>query len=158
MTERNWKPNPGHCPVPPEEMVWVKLRDTGEIEGVAEYFLWALDEITHWDYWDYEQPLPVEDATPETDRAAILDTAKEYITKDRAQTHGEDAENSFGVIADFWSAYLGMDIDAEDVCALMTLLKLARIKNNPTHLDSWIDAAGYSALGGEIATAKPSRG
>ena len=91
-------------------------------------------------------------------RVSILEQASEIITKDRAQTHGEDAENSFGVIADFWSAYLGMDIDAEDVCAMMSLLKLARIKNNPTHLDSWIDAAGYSALGGEIATAKPSRG
>ena len=84
------------------------------------------------------------------DREAILDTAKEYITKDRAVTHGQNAENSFKVIAAFWSEYLDHPVDATDVCAMMSLMKLARIKNNPTHTDSWIDVAGYAALGGEL--------
>ena len=84
-------------------------------------------------------------------RDEILDTAKTYITKDRAATHG-GAEDSFGVVATYWSAHLDHPITAEDVCAMMTLLKLARIKGNPRHLDSWVDAAGYSAIGGEIAT------
>ena len=91
-------------------------------------------------------------------RASILEQASEIITKDRAQTHGEDAENSFGKIADMWTAYLEHPVSREDVCAMMVLLKMARISNNPMHMDSWIDAAGYSALGGEIATEKPSRG
>jgi hypothetical protein len=33
----------------------------------------------------------------------------------------------------------------------MMLLKVARIKGNTRHLDSWLDAAGYAAIGGEIS-------
>ena len=84
-------------------------------------------------------------------RAEILDTAKQYITQDRAATHG-DAENSFGLIAAYWSAHLDTPVSTADVAVMMGLLKLARIKGNPNHVDSYIDAAGYVALGGEIAT------
>lgn len=84
-------------------------------------------------------------------RTEILETANDYITNDRAQTHGQDAENSFGRIAAYWSAHLDCPISAADVCTMMALLKLARIAGNPKHLDSWIDVAGYAALGGEIA-------
>ena len=83
-------------------------------------------------------------------RQDILDTAKHIITLDRAATHG-GAEDSFGTIAKMWSAYLGRDIAEHDVCAMMVLLKVARIKGNPTHLDSWLDSAGYAAIGGEIS-------
>ena len=83
-------------------------------------------------------------------RQDILDTAKNIITNDRAATHG-GAEDSFGTIANMWSAYLGVDITQHDVCAMMILLKVARIKGNANHLDSWIDIAGYSAIGGEIS-------
>lgn len=84
-------------------------------------------------------------------RADILATATEYVTKDRAVTHG-DAERSFQTIAGFWSVYLDTPVTAVDVAAMMALLKLARIKGNPTHIDSAIDAAGYSAIAGELAT------
>ena len=83
-------------------------------------------------------------------RQDILDTAKNIITNDRAATHG-GAEDSFGTIAAMWSAYLGVNIAQHDVCAMMVLLKVARIKGNAKHLDSWIDIAGYSAIGGEIS-------
>ena len=83
-------------------------------------------------------------------RENILATAAEYITKDRAQTHSQDAEDSFKTIAAFWAEYLDHPVDATDVCAMMSLMKLARIKNNPAHIDSWIDVCGYAALGGEI--------
>lgn len=33
----------------------------------------------------------------------------------------------------------------------MGLLKIARISENPQHMDSWCDLAGYAACGGEIA-------
>lgn len=85
-------------------------------------------------------------------RTEILETANNYITNDRAQTHGQDAENSFGLIAAYWSAHLDHPISAIDVCAMMTLLKLARIKGNPKHLDSWVDACGYAAIGGELSS------
>ena len=82
-------------------------------------------------------------------RAKILDTAKEFIMVDRAATHGS-AEDNFGLIAAYWSAHLGRNIKAHDVAVMMTLLKLARAKANPKHVDNAIDAAGYSALAGEI--------
>jgi hypothetical protein len=83
-------------------------------------------------------------------RAEILDTAKEYITKDRAATHG-NLEDNFGLIAAYWSAHLGRNIKAHDVAVMMTLLKLARMKANPAHADNWVDGCGYLACGGEIA-------
>lgn len=83
-------------------------------------------------------------------RAEISDTAKENVTVDRAATHG-DAEDTFASIASLWSAYLGEEIGVTDVSLMMCLLKVARLKGNPTHLDSWIDIAGYAACGGEIA-------
>lgn len=83
-------------------------------------------------------------------RAEILDTAKEYVTKDRAATHGE-AERNFGLIAAYWSAHLDVHVSAADVATMMTLLKLARIKSNAGNMDNWIDGCGYLACGGELA-------
>lgn len=86
-------------------------------------------------------------------RTEILDTAREYVTKDRAATHG-DAEDNFRRIAELWSAYLEPEatISATDVAAMMALLKIARISSNDSNPDNWIDIAGYAACGGEIAT------
>lgn len=86
-------------------------------------------------------------------REQILSTASQYITKDRAATHG-DAENSFQGISDLWVDWLeGREISslcAFDVAIMMTLFKIARIKGNPDHVDSYVDAAGYLAIAGEI--------
>jgi len=38
-----------------------------------------------------------------------------------------------------------------DVAQMMVLMKIARLENSPTHMDSWIDVAGYAACGGELA-------
>ena len=86
-------------------------------------------------------------------RAEILDTAKEYVTKDRAATHG-DLENNFSMIADYWTVYTGDHFEAEDVAVMMALLKIARIGSNAKNFDNWVDLAGYSACGGEIACKK----
>ena len=83
-------------------------------------------------------------------RSEILDTAKEYVTKDRAAAHG-DAERNFGLIAAYWSAHLDFAVSAADVAVMMTLLKLARIGSNPNNMDNWVDGCGYLACGGEIA-------
>jgi len=86
------------------------------------------------------------------DRAAVLDTAKEYVTKDRAADHG-DMKANFRTIAEYWNTHLGIHlIEPQDVAVMMTLLKLARIKQNEKHLDNWIDACGYMACGGEIVS------
>jgi hypothetical protein len=87
------------------------------------------------------------------DRSKILETANTYITQDRAATHGA-AEDNFTIIAELWQAYLNgrAEITAVDVAAMMMIFKMGRARGNPRHLDNWIDACGYSALGGEIAT------
>jgi hypothetical protein len=83
----------------------------------------------------------------------VLDLARKYVTKDRAEEHGNMGDN-FAMIAGLWSVYLGKEIKPHDVGAMMTLLKTARIKSNPAHLDNWVDGAGYMACGGELATDK----
>jgi hypothetical protein len=56
------------------------------------------------------------------------------------------------MIADYWSLHLEQHIDAHDVAVMMTLLKVARIKSNPKHMDNFIDGAGYLACGGELVS------
>ncbi len=91
---------------------------------------------------DAMQALPI--------RAAVLDIARQCITVDRAATHG-NAESNFGLISAYWSAHLAHPVSPNDVAVMMTLLKLARARGNPGHLDNWVDAIGYAALGAEIA-------
>jgi HAMP domain-containing protein len=85
-------------------------------------------------------------------RSEVLDTAKDYVTKDRAAEHG-DMENNFNTIARYWSVHLDAQITPTDVAVMMNLLKVARIKSNPKSKDNWVDGAGYMACGGEIASA-----
>ena len=53
--------------------------------------------------------------------------------------------------------HLGTPVKAHDVAVMMALLKVARIKQNPQHIDNWVDGAGYFACGGEIATCNKNR-
>ena len=85
-------------------------------------------------------------------RSQVLDTAKEYVCKGREETHGKP-EDTFATIAEFWSIYLDVRLEAHDVAAMMALLKLARVKANFENDDNWVDLAGYSACGAELAEA-----
>ena len=64
----------------------------------------------------------------------------------RGNTYGT-AESNFTRIAALWNAQLGerltSPLQVEDVAILMLLLKTSRLANSPTHMDSWIDIAGY---------------
>jgi hypothetical protein len=88
-------------------------------------------------------------------REEILDHAKNYISVDRAATHGR-AEDSFSQIAGHWSWWLqdklkaGETVTPYDVAQMMVGFKQARMKHNPKHLDSAKDLCGYGALAGEI--------
>ena len=84
-------------------------------------------------------------------RAEILDTAKQYVTRDRNAQHGAP-ENTFGLIAAYWSGHLDHPITSADVAVMMALLKLARLKASPANVDNWVDGCGYLACGGELAT------
>jgi|TARA_R110000850_G_scaffold181036_1_gene306484 hypothetical protein len=86
-------------------------------------------------------------------RGQILDKAKQYVTEDRASDHG-NMEDNFETIGAYWSIHLGVHVSAVDVSVMMSLLKAARIKSNPEHIDNWVDGCGYYSCGGELATRK----
>ena len=87
--------------------------------------------------------------TDEVERKTILETAKRYVCNDRNNQYGAP-EDSFKVIASLWAGYLGTEISAKDVAAMMVLFKMARVRTGAGKSDNWIDAAGYCACGGEI--------
>ncbi|MBO5319058.1 MAG: hypothetical protein J6B01_04525 [Ruminococcus sp.] len=82
-------------------------------------------------------------------RNDILDKAKSIINGERQGTYGSP-EDSFQVIADFWSAYLKKDLTPHDVANMMILLKIARNAGGVYKDDNWIDICGYAAIGGEL--------
>lgn len=83
-------------------------------------------------------------------RAQVLDTAKGYVTRDRQVDHGPP-EDTFGLIAAFWSSYLSYELGAADVAMMLALLKVARQRMNPAHEDNYVDLAGYAACAAELA-------
>ena len=89
-------------------------------------------------------------------RPQILDRAKACVVGDREQDYGSP-ESNFGMIAEFWSTYLGTCLGAKDVAAMLALLKIARIASGNFKDDNWVDLAGYAACGGEIESAAVDR-
>lgn len=87
----------------------------------------------------------------------ILSTAAELVGGDRQQTYG-DATEGFTRTGKLWATILGVDeVTPEQVALCMAAVKISRLCHTPNHSDSWIDACGYLALGGDIA-ATPGRG
>lgn len=84
-----------------------------------------------------------------TNRNLILEKAKSIISGEREGTYGSP-EDSFAVISQLWTAYLGKDISTDDVANMMILLKVARNSSGVYKEDNWIDICGYAALGGEL--------
>lgn len=92
-------------------------------------------------------------------REEILETAAKIVTGGRNKQYGEP-ENNFGVIAEYWSTYLSQHnggrmilLTPMDVAVMMALFKIGRITTaGEFTVDSFVDAAGYAAIAGEIAT------
>lgn len=105
-------------------------------------------------------------------REEILNEAMKCVCGQREQDYGTP-ESNFQLIADLWNAYLKLNdheygyleapinarrefvkkdisISATDVAMMMSLMKIARIKNGGGTGDSFVDLAGYAACGGEI--------
>lgn len=92
-------------------------------------------------------------------RKTVLQKAEKCVCGDREQDYGSPEDN-FKTIAELWTTYVkrkcicdnvDVCISAEDVAVMMTLLKIARIAGGNFKEDSWVDAIGYLACGGEIA-------
>lgn len=76
----------------------------------------------------------------------VLTTAHELIRGQRQSDYGSPKEN-FSRIATAWSTYLDVDLSPLDVCAMMVLLKVARLADRGDfHRDTVVDIAGYAGL------------
>ena len=96
---------------------------------------------------------PAVDARQESEpwtRKRVLSEAEKCVCGQREQDYGTPEDN-FGRIAEFWTTYMGVEFGTVDVAIMMALLKIARISENPQHMDSWADGCGYFACGGELA-------
>ena len=76
-----------------------------------------------------------------------LEVAGSLLTADRHETYG-DAIETARRIGMAWASILGLGepIPPFQVQAMMASLKLVRASIEPSHEDSWIDAAAYTAL------------
>jgi hypothetical protein len=81
-------------------------------------------------------------------REEILQAAIDLTKGDRNVAHGDPAENH-DRIAKIWSVQLGVEIDGAQVALMMAGMKLARLAYKYSD-DSFIDAAAYIAIAGEI--------
>jgi hypothetical protein len=92
--------------------------------------------------------------TPTYVRQEVLDTAGDLISGDRDVIYG-DATESFTRIATIWSALLNHPVTPAQVGMMLAGMKLSRLSTAPDHRDSWVDLAGYAALGAEVESKTP---
>jgi Domain of unknown function (DUF6378) len=90
-----------------------------------------------------------------TERARVLDEAKNLICGDRNNQYGEphqDFQRTAGVLNAL--GYLAPDgpLKAHDVAVIISAVKLSRIMWSPEKRDHWVDLAGYAACGYECVT------
>lgn len=83
------------------------------------------------------------------DRKQTLEAATKCVCGERQDQYGSPKDN-FDVIAKLWTDYIGATITATDVAMMLCLLKIARIKTGSVTEDSFVDLAGYAALGAEV--------
>lgn len=89
-------------------------------------------------------------------RDEVLDEAKEIINGQRAKDYG-DAYDNHSTIAEGWNIILRAAMNdcgyltEQHVILMMDWVKTSRLLNSSDHDDSWVDKAGYSALGAEFS-------
>jgi hypothetical protein len=86
-------------------------------------------------------------------REQVLHQAGELINGQRHSDYGTAWENHER-IARIWSVVLGVYVKPEQVALCMLGVKIGRLVNDIHKADSWIDIAGYAALGAEMAEAR----
>jgi hypothetical protein len=89
-------------------------------------------------------------------RAAVLDDAKQAVCSDRNAEYGEPIDN-FGRWAGACNSLGyrgpgGRDLKPHDLAVIMGLGKLSRSVQSPGKADTWVDLAGYAAVGYELVT------
>jgi hypothetical protein len=88
---------------------------------------------------------------PPFNRIDVLLTASNLINGDREAEYGTPQDN-FANIAQRWSQTVGVTIKPWQVAIMMADLKIARMATTgKPHQDSFVDIAGYAAIGSEIS-------
>lgn len=77
----------------------------------------------------------------------LLETALATVAN-RGDSYG-DVYINHERIAVMWTVIFGTEVKAHQVAMAMAAVKLARLVETPDHQDSWIDLAGYAAIGSE---------
>ena len=89
-------------------------------------------------------------------REQILSKAENLINGERATDYGDAYENH-ARIADGWNVIIlgalsnSGYLTPAHVSLMMDWLKTCRLLSTLDHKDSWVDKAGYTALGAEFA-------
>lgn len=122
---------------------------------LTDYAVYGENNLSTYVYdSEVEAASTPEPPAPVTERERILDEAKALVIGDREDTYGTP-DQSLSSIAAIWTVLLGdRDVDAADVALLMAGLKLARLRNDTSARDGWVDLAGYAAIGAEVADAQ----
>ena len=120
----------------------IRNKQTGEVLSIEKFEELTIFEVVH----DVVEKVSVEPIT----RKSILENAIKCVCGDRDEQYGSPEDN-FAKIAQYWSVYLGEEINAVDVACMMSLFKIARIQTGTCTFDSFVDLAGYATCGGEIA-------
>ena len=87
-----------------------------------------------------------------TNAKQILTTSIDTIGS-RAEEYG-DASQSFSRASTIASTMLDKTITAYDVSIVLMAIKMARIAQNKTHMDSYVDLAAYTAFAAQFSNAK----
>lgn len=103
-----------------------------------------------------KQPVTMQEP-PISGRQVVLDQAAKAVLSDRNKAYG-NPEDNFRNIADVWNWWFAgkrvpgaaIEFTPLDVAHMMVLMKMARLKTNPAHLDSIVDTAGYAACAGDF--------
>jgi hypothetical protein len=89
-----------------------------------------------------------------TNAKQILSTSIDIIGS-RAEEYG-DASQSFSRASTIASTMLDKTITAYDVSIVLMAVKMARIAQNKTHMDSYVDLAAYTGFAAQFSNAKPT--
>jgi len=76
------------------------------------------------------------------------------VTTERNHDYG-DPSDTLTEMAALFDAFTGTKIEPYEVAIFNILQKVVRLRRTRgTHADSWVDIAGYAAIGGEVAIPK----
>lgn len=88
---------------------------------------------------------------------ADFDAAIAKVTQDRGSIYGHPNDD-FGKVVTMSSGIASCPDEKLAHVLYMILVKVARLSNTPSHLDSWIDIAGYARTAAMILDSRAENG